>query len=262
MQDKNVISFRASDGNTVRVECRESLPSAAALAREYAKSGYPDRYAVFTERQTEVSAIGEILSEKEKEKEDGLFLSCILRPSIFPYQAGCIGPLSAVALTAALEEHMMKNTGIGWVSDIFSDGVKIGCTSVEGKLDSFASYEYLIVNFAVKVNTNKVVPRLTDMVRRVFEEGNQSIRMIMAKSVLNNFFAMYKEIKSPAKHLNQYISKFVLTDKKIKYIEDGKKKTVKVVGINKENLMLIVETKDERQISVSSQSSVIIPNRI
>ena len=260
MQEKNVISFRASDGNTVRVECRDSLPSAAALAREYAKAGYPDRYAVFTERQTEVSATGEILSGNDK--EDGLFLSCILRPSIFPSQAGCIGPLSAVALSVALEEHMMKSIGIGWISDIYADGVKVGSTSVEGKLDSFASYEYLIVNFAVKVDSKRFSPRLTDMVRRVFEEGNQSIRMIMSKTVLNKFFTMYREIKSPAKHINHYISKFALTDKKIKYIEDGKKKTVKVVGINKDNLTLTVETKDARQISVSSQSAVIIPNRL
>ena len=53
----NTISFRASDGNTVRVEYRESLPSTAALAKEYAKSGYPDRYVVFAEKQTAVSAV-------------------------------------------------------------------------------------------------------------------------------------------------------------------------------------------------------------
>lgn len=258
--DANIISFRASDGNTVRLEYKDSLPSAASLAKDYAQAGYPDRYAVFTERQTAVSSTGEILSANESER--GVFLSCILRPSIFPSQAGCIGPLSAVALAAALEEHTMKDIGIGWISDIYCDGVKIGSTSVEGKLDNFTSYEYLVVNFAVKLDPRKFTPRLTDMVRRVFEEGNQSIQMIMAKTVLNRFFAIYKDIKSPAKHLNHYVDRFALKEKKIKYIEDGKKKTVKVVDINKENLTLLIETKDGRRINVSSQSSVIIPNRI
>lgn len=257
--DSNVISFRASDGNTVRLEYQESLPSTAALAKEYAKAGYPDRYAVFAEKQTAVSATGASLSGNESEK--GLYLSCILRPSIFPSQAGCIGPLAAVALAAALEEHTMKTVGIGWVSDIYCDGVKVGCTSVEGKLDDFTSYEYLIVSFAVKLD-KKFTPRLTDMVRRVFEDGNQSITMIMAKTVLNRFFAIYREIKNPAKHLNHYSNRFILTDKKIKYIEDGKKKTVKVIGVNKENLSLIIETKDGRHINVASHSNVIIPNKI
>ena len=255
----NTISFRASDGNTVRVEYRESLPSTAALAKEYAKSGYPDRYVVFAEKQTAVSAVGGSVSESEP--ENGLYLSCILRPSIFPSQAGCIGPLSAVALAAALEEHTMKSIKIGWVSDIYCDGAKIGCTAVEGKLDDFTSYEYLIVSFAVKLD-KKFTPRLTDMVRRVFEDGNQSIPMIMAKTVLNRFFAIYREIKNPAKHLNHYVNKFALTDKKIKYIEDGKKKRARVVGINKEGMTLIIETKDGRRINVASHSSVIIPNKL
>lgn len=255
----NIVSFRASDGNTVKLEYRKSLPSTAALAKEYAKSGYPDRYVVFSEKQTAVSAIGGSVSESEPER--GLYLSCILRPSLFYSQAGCLGSLSAVALASALEEHTMKSIGIGWVSDIYSDGVKIGCTSVEGKLDNFKSYEYLIVNFAVKLD-KKFTPRLTDIVRRVFDDDCQTISMIMAKTVLNRFFAIYREIKNPTKHLNHYVNKFALTDKKIKYIEDGKKKSVKVIGVNKENMNLIIETKDGRRLNVASHSAVIIPNKI
>lgn len=257
--EKNVISFRASDGNTVKLEYQETLPSTAALAKEYALAGYPDRYAVFAEKQTAVSATGTPLSGNEPEK--GLYLSCILRPSIFQSQAVCIAPLAAVALAAALEEHTMKDVGIGWVSSIYCDGVKVGCTSIQNKSDTFSSYEYLIVSFAVKLD-KKFTPRLTDMVRQVFDEGHQSISMIMAKTVLNRFFAIYREIKTPAKHINHYANRFILTDKKIKYIEDGKKKTVKVIGINKENLNLIVETRDGRQLNVVSSSSVIIPNKI
>lgn len=258
--DTDVYSYRASDGNTVKLEYRESLPSTAALAKEYASQGYPDRYAVFAETQTAVSALGEPIPGNEGEK--GLFLSCILRPSIFPSQAGCIGPLSAVALALAMEEHTMKTTQVGWISDIYCEGVRIGSTSVEGKLDNFTSYEYLIVSFSVKLDPKKFTPRLTDRVRRVFEEGNHSISMIMAKTVLNHFFEIYREIKAPEKHINHYSTKFALKDKKIKYVEDGKKRTVKVVDLNKENLTILVETRDGRRINVSSRSSVIIPNRI
>lgn len=256
----NIFTFRASDGNTVKLEHRESLPSTAALAREYANMRYPDRYAVFTEKQTAVSALGDSLSNGESEK--GLFLSCILRPSIFPSQAGSIGPLSAVALALALEEHSSKKMGIGWVSDIYCDGIKIGGITVEGKLDSFTSYEYLIITFAVRLDEKNFPPRLTDMVRQVFEEDNISVPMIMAKTVLNKFFSIYRELKNPAKHLNLYAGKFALADKKIKYIENGKKKNAKVIGINKEELALIIETRDGRRLEITSPSTVIIPNKI
>ena len=86
----NVFSFRTSDGNTVKLEYHTSLPSTAKLAKDYANSAYPDRYVVFAERQTAVSATGAPISEGDS--ESGLFLSCILRPSIFSSQAGSIGP--------------------------------------------------------------------------------------------------------------------------------------------------------------------------
>ncbi len=256
----NIMTFRASDGNTVKLEHHDSLPSVAALAREYARSGYPDRYVVFAESQTDDSAVGHSVSEATPER--GLFISCILRPSIFPSQAGCISALSAVALASALEEHTMQKIGIGWVSDVYCGGKRIGHTSVEGKLDSFASYEYLIVSFAVRLDKKSFTPRLTDMVRQVFEDGNLSIPTLMAKTVINRFFAIYREIKAPAKHLNHYSERFILTDKKIKLIENGKKKTVKVLGINKSSLALTVETRDGRTVDVTSPSSVILPTII
>lgn len=259
-QESNKIVFRASDGNTVRLEHRQSLPSAAALAKEYANSGYPDRYAIYTEKQTSLSATGVPLSDGDV--ENGLFVSLILRPSIFPSQAGAIGALSAVAFSTALEEHTTKNIGIGWVSNIFCEGVKIGDVSVEGKLDSFTSYEYLIVNFSVRLDEKNFPPRLTDMVRRVFEEDSVSVTMIMAKTILNKFFGLYRELKNPVKHINTYATKSVLVDKKIKFIDDGKKRGCRVVGINRESLALVVETKDGKKHEITSPSNAIIPNKI
>ena len=258
--DFDVFSFRASDGNTVRFEYRQSLPSTALLAKEYANSGYPDRYVVFTDKQTAVSALGTPISNGESEK--GVFLSCILRPSIFPSQAGCIGPLSALACALALEEHTTKKMGIGWISDIYCDGIKIGGVTLEGKLDSFTSYEYMIITFSVRLDEKNFPPRLTDMVRQVFEDNNLSVPMIIAKTMLNKFFSIYMELKNPSKHQNLYVNKFALNDTKITYIEDGKKKGARVLGVNKEDLTLNIEMRDGRQIKVSSPSAVIIPNKI
>ena len=113
---------------------------------------------------------------------------------------------------------MDKKLGIGWVNSIFCDGLKIGECFVEGKLDNFTSYEYLIVTFSVKLNEKYFTPRLTDMMRKVFEEDNFSIEMIIAKTILNKFFATYRDLKDPMKHMDTYKKKFVLFDKKIKYI--------------------------------------------
>ena len=144
--------IRMNDGNIIKLEYYKSLPSTSALAKKYARDGYPDRYVVLAE-------------ENESTQNKGIYMSLILRPSIFPSQAVFVGPLSAVATALALGEHASKNIGIGWVSDIFCDGELIGDVSVEGKLDSFTSYEYIILNFSIKLGKESF-PRFVERLNK------------------------------------------------------------------------------------------------
>ena len=102
--------------------------------------GYPDRYVVLAEGKKKLDQEGRFRGEVEK----GVFMSCLLRPSIFPSQAALLSSLSAVALTTALSEHTSAKLGIGWVSKIYCNGRIIGDCTIEGKLDNFTSYEYII----------------------------------------------------------------------------------------------------------------------
>ena len=137
--NNSVITARVSDGSIIKLECHDALPSTARLAKEYARLGYPDRYVVFSEGRKRLDADEKNFGETER----GVFMSCILRPSIFPSQAALINSLSTVALATALEEHTTKNIGIGWVSKVYCDGKPFGEVSVEGKLDNFTTYEYI-----------------------------------------------------------------------------------------------------------------------
>lgn len=258
--NKKVFNISMSDGNSVKFEYRDALPSAAALAKQYAVAGYPDRYVVFTEKQTDFSTLGTPLSSGES--EHGIFLSCILRPSIYRSQAGVIRPLSALACTQALEEYTSKMLGIGWTSDIYCEGNKIGGVSMEALPTDNNSYEYIIVTFAIKLDEKNFPKRLTDMVKQVFEENNLSVPMIMAKTVLNKFFSIYSDLKNYEKYLAAYTAKFALNDKKITYLDNGRKKSAKVIGINKDDISLCIETRDGKRINVSSPSSVIIPTKL
>ena len=257
---RRVASFRLSDSNIIKLEYREALPSTAALAREYARAGYPDRYVIFAEKQSTAAITGTKLADGEY--ESGVFISCILRPSFFPSQAGLLGPISAAALVTALEEHTTSRLGIGWISDIFCEGKKIGGVAIEGKLDSFSSYEYLIVSFAVRLDDANFPPRLADMIRKVFESENSSVSMIIAKTVLTRFFAAYSDIKSPGKMMDIYKQRFILTGKKIKYIENGKKHSCRVIDVNKQTATLTVETARGELKEINSPSGVITPTKI
>ncbi len=247
----NKVSMRASDDSIVTLECHDRLNSTAALAREYAKQGYPDRYAV----------VSEFDQEKGSDKR-GIYLSCILRPSFFPSQAPLLSALSAAAFVTALEEHTQRRLGIGWVSSVYCEGKAFGRVSIEGKLDNFASYEYIIVSFSAVLSPEDFPPRLTDLIRKVFESENSSIATIIAKTILNKFFPFYSDIKSSAKFMNIYRKKFVLHGVKIKIVNNGKKLNYKVLGINHKDCALLVENKSGKIERILTPTNVIIPKTV
>jgi len=259
-EPKSITSFRLFDGSNVKLEYHEALPSTSALAKSYASLGFSDRYVIVTEKQASSQITKTKLSEGEF--ENGLFISILLRPSFFPSQMGLLGPLSATALLTALEMHSDKAFGIGWLSDIYCEGENLGGVLVEGKLDSYSSFEYMIVSFAIKVDEKKFAPRLTDMIRKVFDKENESVGMIIAKSIINRFFAVYQDIKNPAKHISLYKRRFLLSGKRIKYIKEEKKHRCRVVDVDSESFALICEMPSGERISITSPSSVIIPDKI
>ena len=249
---ENIITIRSSDGGIIKLELHDSLESTSALARKYAAEGYPDRYVIFSEKRM----------NEEGEREEGIYMSVLLRPSIFSSQASLLGAMSAAAMVSALQEHTVRRLGLGWVSDLYCDGSKIGYSTIEGKLDSFTSYEYIIVTYVIRVTKKSFPPRLTDMIREVFEEDSTSVNMIMAKSILLKFFSLYVNLKAPSKFMDIYSQKFILRGTKVKYNDGQKKRTCRVLSVDSKTGALVIEGSGGKAIHVTSPSNVQIPKRI
>ena len=254
----NTVTVRVPDGGIARLEYHASLPSTVALAKEYANSGYPDRYIVFTDTLQTTDQ-----TKKNKPvKKHGVFLSCILRPSIFTSQVGLLPHLAAVAFVTALEEHTSKELGIGWISDIFCEGAKIGGITVEGKLDGEFNYEYIIISFSAELSEVDFPPRLADMVRKVFESENTSVSMIIAKNILNKFFPLFANLKNHVKFMEIYSKKFVQRSSSAKYMEGGKRKKCKILSVDLENGALIVESAEKKIIKLNSPKNIVISKKL
>ncbi len=253
-----LITVRASDGSVIKLECHNALPSTARLAKAYANNGYPDRYVVFAEGQKKLDADGKFRGSIER----GIYMSCILRPSIFPSQASLISSLAAVSLATALEEHTTKKIGIGWVSKIYCDGKIIGGATIEGKLDNFTSYEYIVVSYYLTLNNDDFPPRLNDLIKKVFGSENSSIPIIIGKNILNKFFKYYSNLRNHSKFMNIYRQKFQLRGQKVRYNNNGKREVCKVLGINENNGSLMVEDSRKQVVYISTPNKVSIPKKI
>ena len=255
----NIIKIRDNDGSILQIEQYDVIPCTQEIARMRAIEGCPDRYVIFSPKRTKESSRG---SSEEVKTENGIFMSLILRPSIFPSQASLLGALSATATALALSEHTTDRIGIGWVSDIFCEGNKIGQVNIEGKLDNYTTYEYIIIHFSIRMSDQYFPPRLTDMVKQIFESDNSSISMIVAKNILNKFFRYYSNIKSPAKYMDAYSKKFIQRGLKVKYTKDQSKKTCKILGIDEKNGALVLEDSSGNVFTATSPAYVQTPKKV
>lgn len=253
-----VTTMRGADGSVVKLECHDALPSTSRLAKQYAKLGYPDRYVVFAEGKKQMDSDGKYRGDIQP----GIYMSCILRPSIFPSQASLISSLSAVAMATALEEHTTRNIGIGWVSKIYCEGRLIGDVTIEGKLDNFTSYEYIVITFTATLSNEDFPPRLTDLIRKVFESDNSSVYVIIAKTILNKFFPLYSNIKNHTKFMDVYRQKFIMRGQKVRYASSDGKQTCKVLGVNQDDCSLIVEDSRKKIINIYTPNKVTVPKKI
>ena len=256
---KNIVTYREADGGIINFEAHSTLKSPLELARYYAsEKEYPDRYVVFTDRLAKLKSSKKDI---EVESESGIFMSCILRPSIFPSQASLLSAMSATAMATAMEGHTDKPIGIGWVSDIYCDGVKIGGVNIEGKLDDYTAYEYIIISFNARINKDNFPPKLTDMVKKVFDTDNTSVNMIIARSILSKFFKLYPSLKTPERFMKEYASKFALRGRKVKYRVGDKWKAFKVLGIDARTGSLILDNGKEDEIIVTSPALINTPKK-
>ena len=253
-----VTTMRGSDGSVIKLECHDALPSTSRLAKQYAKLGYPDRYVVFAEGKKKYDADGKYRGDIEH----GVYMSCILRPSIFPSQASLISALSAVAMSTALEEHTTHKIGIGWVSKIYCDGKLIGDVTIEGKLDNFTSYEFIVVTFSAVLSPEDFPPRLTDLIRKVFESDNSSVSVIIAKNILNKFLPLYSNIKNNTKFMDIYRQKFIMRGLKVRYTSNEGKQSCKILGVDPNDCSLIVEDSHKKTTKLYTPNKVAVPKRI
>ena len=256
----NALTFRMADGNVIQLEQHDTLPSTLALAREYARSGYPDKYVIFTEKEEIPATEGDKRSKPRT--ESGIFMSCILRPSFFFSQSGFLGVLTGVSMLDALSAHTDRHLGLGWGSDLYCEGRKIAGASFDGKLVNYSAYEYLIVTFRILLDDESFPPRMGDIVRRVFEGDSSSLALLIGKNVLSRFFSLYPYLKTPEKFMDAYQRRFLLRGIRTKLVTEKKNIPCRILGVNPQNAKLIVERRGGQVLDISSPSQIIIPEKI
>jgi BirA family biotin operon repressor/biotin-[acetyl-CoA-carboxylase] ligase len=121
-------------------------------------------------------------------KDDGLYISFLLRPDIDPARISGLTLMAAVALTDALASVAGLSAGIKWPNDILIGGKKAAGILTESLLN-MDGVDFIVCGIGINVTQSGFDDDLQDRATSLAQSGVGSInRTRLAAAVINAFF--------------------------------------------------------------------------
>lgn len=128
---------------------KDSVPSTQRIAHELALNGAKHGTIVIADEQTE--GRGRVDKDFHSKKDQGIWMSMILRPDILPYLAPQLTLLTATVLANVMEGHTQIKPQIKWPNDVLIDGKKVSgiLTEMQAEQDKIV---YIVVGIGININ--------------------------------------------------------------------------------------------------------------
>ena len=181
---RSVISYRKVDSTNI-------------VAYELAEKGMKEGTVILADEQ--VKGKGRHGRHWTSPSKGGIYMSCILRPSITPNEISRITLLAAIAVAQAIRDVTFLEVTIKWPNDIMIDHKKLCGILTEMKAEQ-DSVDFVVLGIGINVNVPvKQLPKgatsIKEELRRRGEKINLS-RVELTKRVLERLEEYYNLMKS------------------------------------------------------------------
>ncbi len=170
---------------------REKISSTQTLAHQLAQEGAKHGTIVVADEQT--ASRGRVNKRWYSAKGDGIWLSIILRPNIFPYLAPQLTLLTATVLADVLEKHCSITPQIKWPNDILINEKKASgiLTEMQAEQDHVL---YVIVGIGLNVNQESFEEEIKERATSLYLETGEKWDLIpLIQQLLRSFERAYDD---------------------------------------------------------------------
>ena len=180
---REVISYKKVDSTNI-------------IAYELAKNGMKEGAVILADEQ--VKGKGRHGRHWSSPSVGGIYMSCILRPSIAPNEIPRITLLAAIAVAQAIRDVCSLEVTIKWPNDIMMDGRKLCGILTEMKAEQ-DSVDFVVLGIGINVNTPiKQLPKGASSIKE--ELGRRGVksalsRVELVKKVLEKLEGYYNVLR-------------------------------------------------------------------
>ncbi len=190
-------------------------------------------------------------------KGDGIWVSIILKPNIYPYEAPFVTQVVGASIVKALNK-LGISPSIKWSNDILLNGKKV-CgilTEMSAEIDKI---DYLIVGMGMNVKNLNFPQEVKHMATSIWREGYQIKRIELLKSIIEEFETLYLNYiqkKDPHEIIKICKENSAIIGKTV-YILKGEEKTkAKAIDINEKGNLIVLDENNEKKELLSGEVSI------
>ncbi len=172
-----------------QVKLFDTINSTNSYAKQNATS-YQTALFIANEQTAGRGRLGRVWSSS---KEDGLYFSMLLRPTIKPEVASMLTQVAAVAMSRAIKEVSSLETQIKWPNDIIYNNKKLCGILTEMATDG-KEIQYVVVGVGLNVNQATFDEELLDIATSLNILLNKKIsRYELIEAFINAFIPLYEK---------------------------------------------------------------------
>lgn len=210
---------------------------------------------IISEEQTK--GRGRIGRAWESKRNEGIWMSIILKPNIIPYKAPFLTLIAGASIVNALN-NLDIEASIKWPNDIIISNKKI-CGILTELSSEIERINHIVLGIGINVKTMEFSKEICNIATSLYKEGYNVSRVDLVRAILKEFEYLYLEYinnNNKEKTLDICRKYSAIIDKDIYIINGDNKELVKCLDINEDGNLIINDKYGNKREILSGEVSI------
>lgn len=239
----------------------EEVDSTSEECKRQAAKGAKSGLLIVADSQTKGK--GRLGRSWVSNKNQGLFMSMLLFPSILPVEVTQITLVAGIAVMRALKLVTGLKVQIKWPNDIVYKGKKLTgiLTEMSAEMDKI---NYVVLGIGINVNYEKFNDELVDKGTSIYiETGKRYKRSDIVNAFINEFFPLYEEFcaKGFSGFVKEYNCNCANIGKNVKTVGTREQISGIAKGVNERGELIIASDTGEKAVFAGEVSIRLVDGR-
>lgn len=218
----------------------QTIDSTNTEAKRLADTGAPHGTVLVADHQT--MGRGRMGNSFHSPAENGIYLSCILRPDCHASELSHLTCCVAVAVCNAIEEVTGFRPKVKWINDLIANGKKLGGILTELSLDGTGHVRYGVVGIGINCNQTEDFPSALQGIATALSQavGKPVERELLIAKIIDQLYKISQALfMEKATLMAQYRKDCITIGQDIQVLKGDDRRCATALSLTDEGSLLV-----------------------